>query len=144
MPTEEKTLRWWELSLGVSLFLLKRHALWREFSFMNATILYKKGKVHSILGRNKKLSLYMLVLTCHWAKQSACSRCIFWGNIFWFWHPSTHSEVGVINYSCFSWLKITATEKETPKFDMKGKSKDIKYDREAVLGTVNSREVYRP
>lgn len=30
------------------------------------------------------------------------------------------------------------------KFNMKGKSKDIKYDREVVLGTMNSREVYRP
>lgn len=30
------------------------------------------------------------------------------------------------------------------KFNMKGKSKDIKYDREVMLGTMNSREVYRP
>lgn len=49
---------------------------------MNATILYKKGKIHSILGRDKKLSLYTLVLTCRWAKQSAYSRCIFGGDIF--------------------------------------------------------------
>lgn len=34
--------------------------------------------------------------------------------------------------------------KKIPKFNMKGKSKDIKYDREVVLGTMNSREVYRP
>lgn len=31
-----------------------------------------------------------------------------------------------------------------PKFNMKGKSKDTKYDREVVLATMNSREVYRP
>lgn len=79
--------------------------LWMQPSFT------KKRKLHFIPGIDKKLSLYMPVLTCT-GQNNLHVQDVYFG-VTYFDSGTLQPIVkwGLINYSCFCWLKITAIKK---------------------------------